>query len=112
MIEGQFADLVSSEVLEDEIARIPDEYRKDRVEGVLRISNKLILIDSEIESVANQFNKQGIKAMDALHLATAVCTKVDYFCSTDDMLLKKARHMKTGKTKIISPIELLIELVR
>ena len=50
--------------------------------------------------------------MDALHLASAIEMKVDYFCTTDDKLLKKAKKINITFTKITSPLELIIEVAK
>lgn len=50
--------------------------------------------------------------MDALHLASAINYPVDYFCTADDNFLKKAKNIEVIKTKITSPLELLIEVLK
>ena len=44
---------------------------------------------------------------DALHLASAVQAKADYFCTCDDRFLKRAKAVDTGQTKVVSPLELI-----
>ncbi len=112
LIEKQQISLISSEVLEYEISRIPDEYRKIRIEEILNIAFERIIIDDNIELLAEDFIKRDIKAMDALHLASAINYPVDYFCTADDSLLRKAKNIETVKTKITSPLELLIEVLK
>jgi predicted nucleic acid-binding protein len=48
--------------------------------------------------------------LDALHLASAEAAQVDYFCTCDDRLLKKAKTVHDLKTVVVSPIELAEEL--
>ena len=50
--------------------------------------------------------------MDALHLASAIEAKADYFCTCDDKFLKKAKAMDTLQTKAVSPLELITEVTR
>lgn len=50
--------------------------------------------------------------MDALHLASAVESKAEYFCTCDDRLLKRARQFDTGMTRVLNPIELIEEMER
>jgi len=45
-----------------------------------------------------------------LHLAFASVSKVDYFCTCDDKFLKKARSYERLNTKVVFPIELVMEL--
>ncbi len=48
--------------------------------------------------------------MDALHLASAIMTEADYFCTCDDRLLRKAKSFDTISTSVVSPTELIMEL--
>lgn len=111
VIEKYNITLVSSEVLEYEISKIPDEDRKNKVCEVLDISNKHLKLDDEIENKAKEYIEQGIKPMDALHLSSAVMNQVHYFCTTDDKLFKKAKKSDTANTRVVSPLELIIEVI-
>ena len=51
-----------------------------------------------------------LTAFDALHLACAEAGSVDYFCSCDDRLLKKAKLQSDLKMKTMSPLDLVEEL--
>jgi predicted nucleic acid-binding protein len=54
--------------------------------------------------------KAGIMPLDALHLARAEKARVDDFCTCDDSLLKKARALFGSQMKVVSPIQLLVEM--
>jgi predicted nucleic acid-binding protein len=110
IIEKNNIGLVSSEVLEYEISQIPDRSRENKVREILAISDKYVTINDEIELKANQYMKEGIKPMDALHLASAIVMNIDYFCTADDKFLKKAKKINTSSIKITSPLELVIEV--
>ena len=110
IIEKNHIGLVSSEILEYEISRIPDKSRENKVREILAISDKYITINDDIELKANQYMKEGIKPMDALHLASAIVMNIDYFCTADDKFLKKAKKINTPSIKITSPLELVIEV--
>lgn len=56
------------------------------------------------------YQDAGIKPFDALHLASAVAMNADYFCTTDDQLLRKARRANTGATRVVTPTELAAAL--
>lgn len=112
IIENNNIILVSSEVLDYELSRILDKNRESKVREILSISNKYIIINDEIELKASQYIKAGIKPMDALHLASAATMSVDYFCTTDDSFLNKAKKEMTSFTKVMSPLELIIEITK
>lgn len=112
LVEKKYLTLTFSDALEFEIARIPDNDRKNKVNEILNLASQHIVLNDEIEQSAAQFIQQGIKPTDALHLASALNHAVDCFCTADDAFLKKAKaHVIIGKTKIVSPLELIAELV-
>ena len=57
-----------------------------------------------------QYEKPGIRPFDALHLASAVESGADVFCSTDDQLLKRGSEADTESTRVLTPIELIEEV--
>jgi predicted nucleic acid-binding protein len=81
--------LISTDALLFEIARIPDQDRKDIALAILKIAKEAVELTSKIESLAGRFAALGLKPLDALHLAFASGSKVDYFCTCDDKFLKK-----------------------
>ena len=50
--------------------------------------------------------------MDALHLACARNMGVDYFCTTDDKFLNRAKKELSSITKVVSPLELIVEVTK
>ena len=109
-LEAGNLDLISSEVLKFEISKNPNTTRQQLGLAVLEKAKSYIPLDKEIEDRAKAFMEQGIKPLDALHLASAEKSGADYFCTADDKFLKKARRMKFKKMKILSPIELAQEI--
>jgi len=55
----------------------------------------------EIEIIAEEIMKTGVKKKDATHLACSMIAKCDYFITTDKRLL----NYKTDRIKIINPIK-------
>ena len=54
--------------------------------------------------------KDGVKPLDALHLATATNASADYFCTYDDKLLKIVKNIEELNINIVSPLELVEEI--
>ncbi len=102
--------LVSSDALLLEIGRIPDHSRKTDALNVLNIAKETVELTPEIETLARRFGTSGLKTLDALHLAFASTSEVDYFCTCDDKFLKKAKRFSNLRTKVVSPTELVMEL--
>ncbi|HLF74496.1 MAG TPA: PIN domain-containing protein [Anaerolineales bacterium] len=76
----------------------------------LRFAKSFVSVNDEIESRSRELINQGFQALDALHLASAESADVDFLCTTDDKLLKRARSVKNIKIKIVSPTELIEEV--
>ena len=49
----------------------------------------------------------GIKVLDALHLACAVEAHAKYFCTCDDRFYRRAKQLDTKQTLVVSPLELI-----
>lgn len=102
--------LVSSEALELEIERIPVPLLRQYASNLLEYAVDSVVINEQVEQRARQITALGIKPMDALHLACAEAASVDYFCTCDDRLLKRARDISDLRTVVVSVLELIEEL--
>jgi predicted nucleic acid-binding protein len=108
MIESGQLELASSQALTFEAKQITLSIRKSYVLGVLSKAALFIPIQ-QIEKEARIYISEGIKPLDALHLASSVVAKADYFCTCDDRFLKRAKKSNTSSTKAVSPLELILE---
>lgn len=103
--------LVSSEILQYEVGRNPHPQRKAYVSEVIARAPITVTLRDTIEQRAKELERRGFKAFDALHLASAEAEPVDYFCTCDDRLLKRAKLQPDMMVKIVSPLELAQEVV-
>ena len=62
-----------------------------------------VQIDDAIRFRAKEFENNGLKAMDALHVACAEAAECDWFFTTDRGILKKARNMIS--MRVANPVE-------
>ena len=95
-------------VLENE--KSPHPKRREHVESVLGLSVEVAQATPSVLTRAEGLGRRGIKRLDALHLASAVEASADYFCTTDDRLLKKGKAADTAGTSVVSPLELAVLL--
>lgn len=102
--------LISSDALLFEISRIPDQNRKEDSLEILKIADKTAALTRKVETLARSMEVEGLQPIDALHVAFASVSKVDYFCTCDDKLLNKAKRLKGLNIKTVSPTELVMEL--
>jgi len=109
VVQAGEAMMVTSDVLEYEIRRIPDESRSYAAMKLLSLASKRLNVTEAVEHKAEMLERQGIHAMDALHLALASEYRIDCFTTTDDALLRKARQSELH-CKPLSIFELLLEL--
>lgn len=98
--------LISSTVLELEVAQNPLALRRGHGRQVLKQATAIVKVDSTLEERAASFEQRGIRSMDALHLACAEAADVDYFCTCDDNLLRKAKQIALLRMRIVTPLEL------
>ncbi len=110
LCEAGTLDLVVSGVHHVENLQCPHPDRHDHVNDVLNLARSYVPATPDILRRAKQYESLGIKRFDSLHLASAVEAKVDYFCTTDDRLLRKGKAADTIDVSVVSPLELVILL--
>lgn len=103
-------ELIGSEVLQFELRNNPDPVRREYADGVLKRATIFQPTTNQVELRAGALKAAGLKPIDALHLASAVEASADYFCTCDDRLMKRARSADTGRTRVLSPVELSAEV--
>ena len=97
--------LVNSAIIEYENSLNPFIERQIFVKNLLNKAKVYQNLDNKILQEAAQIIKKfKISPSDALHLACATITKVDYFITCDYNLIRKFRG---EKPKVISPLEFL-----
>ena len=62
-----------------------------------------VQIDDSIRFRAKEFEANGLKAMDALHVACAEAAECDWFFTTDRGILKRARNLIS--MRVANPVE-------
>lgn len=100
-------ELVSSTVLELELARNTLAVRREHGEKVLARAIEVIVVDEMIEERALTFTEKGVAAMDAFHLAAAESALLDYFCTCDDKFYRRAKRITDLAIKVVNPLELI-----
>ena len=105
-IEAGDVELATSAALRAESSRTRNRSRRDFTERVLALASCDAPASKTMKSRIEAYQEAGIKPFDALHLASAVAVKADYFCTTDDRLLRKARRANTEATRVVDPLEL------
>ena len=111
-VQAKKLSLLSSEALKYEVSRIPDEARRTEVLSVLSLASEHLQVTDEVEALALTREQQGLGAMDAVHLALASTAKVDFFCTCDDQLFRKARSISGLACKITTLLGFIPEFTK
>ena len=69
-----------------------------------------IVFSEKIEKRAIELRQYNIKDMDALHLAFAESKNIDYFITTDKLLINAAKRAKL-ELKVINPVQFIMEVI-
>jgi predicted nucleic acid-binding protein len=112
LCESGQAELVASEALVFEAERNPHPVRRRYAFEVLSKARIFVHTNREVIERAQALHALGIKPLDALHIASAVEIKAEYFCTCDDRLLRRAKALDTSQTKVVSPLELIVEVTQ
>ena len=112
-LESQEWSWIGSDVLDYEVAQLPDIERRQKVYQLIKHIHHVIPIDDEIAQRARDLEKMGFKAYDALHLACAEAADVDVLLTTDDRFLKLClRNQGQIKAKFSNPLSWVNERTR
>lgn len=111
LIEQRKFSLISSKILQFEIGKLGDEFRKKELMLMESLATEVVQINPQIAARAKSFEQLGVQAFDALHLACAE-NHADVFLTVDDKFLKKASEIKALKIALYSPLIWLSEVLR
>lgn len=112
LCESGQIELVSSDALFYETRRNPHPIRREYALAVLALAKEHLKVSAQVEERAEWLVGQGFKPLAALHLALAEAGGVDYFCTSDDRLLKRAKRLEDLLVRVVSPVELVGEIER
>jgi predicted nucleic acid-binding protein len=102
--------LLTSEALEFEVSRIPDEQRRREALAILTLAGERLILSEDSENLAESFLQAGLSSMDALHVALASIARADYFVTADDKLLRRARSIPSLTVTPVSILGLISEI--
>lgn len=104
-------EIYTSDALVIEMNNIKDQIKKAKV---LEVYNKLNLINipfsNNIIKRASELRQYNIKNMDSLHIAYAESSNIDYFITTDKLLINASSRANLN-VKVINPISFIMEVI-
>ena len=96
-------ELIWSYILDVENSHNPHDERRIAIQKWKKFSIIKIVENPEVLANANQLLRLGVKPKDALHVASAVEGKADYFLTTDDKLLSGVN--RSNIIKALNPVD-------
>lgn len=90
---GRF-ELIWSYILDYENNKNPFQERKEQIKAWREYAALDIQENPEIIEMGNSLTKKGFMKIDSLHIATAIFSECNYFLTTDDKILNKARLLE------------------
>ena len=104
-------EIYKSMAIDFEISKIKSNYKRRQVEDLYdAMELKEIAYSEKIKQRAMELRKYNIKDMDSLHIAFAESENVDYFITTDRLLINASKRANI-KIRIINPIEFIMEVI-
>lgn len=94
--------MIWSAILDYENSRNPDEVIRDEIGTWRSISSLVVHRNQLIIDHAAVFTGYGINKKDALHIASAIDAKADYFITTDMGIIRKRRYI--AGVRIVDPV--------
>jgi len=111
-ILGQCGDehtLVSSQVVKEEIRKISDPEKRNRVLNLLLVTSEYVCLNDDIVARARIFNQGGMRTFDALHLACAESTHAVFITSDDKIIRILQKNPDLTNIPVRNPVIWLME---
>jgi predicted nucleic acid-binding protein len=103
--------LMSSEVVDLELNKIRNNEKLKKTLALLSLATERAALSEEAINRSMEFQKNGIKTMDSLHLAVAEENNVNVLLTTDDTFLRAANRMSLNIT-VANPVTWLMEVMQ
>lgn len=103
-------EIFESDVLCDEIYRIKNIIKKEKVLSLYYSATINIELTKDIVNRASEISAYGIKTFDSLHLASAEYGNADIFLTTDKQLISAVKKSDV-KVKVSNPAIWLMEVL-
>lgn len=106
LVESGQVELVGSAVLNYENSRNSSQMRQQWVQQCLDLAKHYQTLDAAVTQRASELEEQGLKAMDALHVACSEAAQCDYFLTCDDRLMRRY----SGSLKVVNPVMFVLDI--
>ncbi len=107
MLEVKAVELINSSVLEYEDSRNPYPIKQEAMSRYLQLAELKQEVDEAILKRAEELEQDGLKAIDALHIACAEAVNSDYFITCDKRLINGCSKLTM---KVMNPVSFVLEI--
>jgi len=107
LIASKIIESVNSTVLQYENIQNPNQIEREAISEYLKQAAFNQPVNEAIRQRAKQLEQEGIKPVDALHVACFETAKADYFITCDKRLLNRCKHLSI---KAVNPIDFIQEI--
>ena len=107
MIEAKVVELIGSSVLEYENSRNPYPIKQEAMNRYLQLAGLRQEVDETIHQRAEKLEQNGLKAIDALHIACAEAVDSDYFITCDRRLINRCSGLTM---RVTNPADFVLEM--
>ena len=107
IVETKLVELVSSSVLEYENSRNPFLVKQEAMNRYLQMAQSRQEVNEAIRQRAEQLEHNGVKAVDALHIACAETAESNYFITCDKRLINRCSALTM---KVMNPVDFMLEI--
>jgi len=103
--------LMSSEIVDREISACPDLEKAELVRETLQLAEQHVVLTAADVERFRELTGLGFRKLDSMHLACAEAANCDYFITTDDKLIKRAKvHRKILSIAVVNPLTFVTEV--
>jgi predicted nucleic acid-binding protein len=108
LISAEQAIWIASPAVYSELARNPDEAKRDTALAALSFASELIHPSLSTTRLTAQLRAAGFGAFDALHLALATEAGATALLTVDDRFIRRSSRLRSGLTPaVLNPIDWL-----
>jgi predicted nucleic acid-binding protein len=107
LVEVKAVELISSSVLEYENSRNPYPIKQEAMSRYLQLAESRQEVNEAICKRAEELEQNGLKAIDALHVACAEAVNSDYFITCDKRLINRCSKLTM---KVMNPVDFVLEV--
>ena len=107
MVEARAVELINSSVLRYENSHNPYPIKQEAMSRYLQLAELRQEVNEAIRQRAKELEKNGLKVIDALHVACAEAAKSDYFITCDKRLINRCLGLAM---RVINPVDFVLEI--